>query len=101
MGQDLRACDVLGKILTADPGNIPLRFKLGVCLYKADRPADALMHFRDLLKYDPTNADIALNMGTTYAAMDSLDKAIEMWERALAIDPDNEIARENLRTARQ
>jgi tetratricopeptide (TPR) repeat protein len=59
------------------------------------------MHFRDLLKFDPTNADIALNMGTTYAAMDSVDKAIEMWEHALTIDPDNEIARENLRTARE
>jgi tetratricopeptide (TPR) repeat protein len=84
-----------------DPGNLPLRFKLGVFLYKADRPADALMHFKELLKFDPTNSDIALNMGTAYAAMDSVDRAIEMWERALALDPDNEIARENLRTARE
>jgi len=101
MGQNLRACDILGRILTVDPGNIPLRFKLGVCLYKADRPADALMHFKELLNFDPSNADIALNMGTAYAALDSMDKAIEMWEQALEIDPENEIARENLRTARE
>jgi tetratricopeptide (TPR) repeat protein/4-amino-4-deoxy-L-arabinose transferase-like glycosyltransferase len=101
MGQDLRACDVLSRILTVDRGNIPLRFKLGVCLYKADRPRDALMHFKELLKFDPANADIALNMGVAYAAMDSIDKAIEMWEQALTIDPENEIARDNLRTIRE
>jgi hypothetical protein len=40
-------------------------------------------------------------MGTVYAEMDSLDRAIEMWEHALVLDPNNEMARENLRTARE
>ena len=35
-------------------------------------------------------------MGTVYAGMDSLDKAVEVWKRALVVDPGNEMARENL-----
>jgi hypothetical protein len=33
--------------------------------------------------------------------MDSLDRAVEVWERALVLDPQNEMARQNLRTARE
>jgi tetratricopeptide (TPR) repeat protein len=101
LGHHYKACDVLSRILGVDPGNMPLRFKLANCLYRADRYGDALTHFRELHKYDPANADVVLNMGTVYAAMDSLDRAIQMWEKALVLDPDNDLARENLRTARE
>jgi hypothetical protein len=40
-------------------------------------------------------------MGTVYADMDSLQRAIESWERALVLDPDNDMARENLRLAEE
>jgi tetratricopeptide (TPR) repeat protein len=101
MGQYLKACDILGKILAVDPGNIPIRFKLANYLFRADRPQDALRHFKDLYKYDPRNADILVNMGTVYADMDSLDMAIEVWKRALVLDPGNEMARDNLKLAEE
>ncbi len=101
LGYHIKACDVLSMVLTVDPGNMPLRFKFANCLYRAGRYEDALSHFRDLHKFDPANADILLNMGTVYAQMDSLDRAVEVWERALVLDPQNEMARQNLRTARE
>jgi superkiller protein 3 len=101
LGQPLRACEVLGNILSVDPGNMPLRFKLANCLFRAERPHDALGHLKELYKYDPGNADILVNMGTVYADMDSLQRAIESWERALVLDPDNDMARENLRLAEE
>jgi len=101
LGQPLKACEVLGNILSVDPGNMPLRFKLANCLFRADRPHDALGHLKELYKYDPGNADILVNMGTVYAGMDSLERAIEVWERALVLDPDNDLARENLELAEE
>ncbi len=101
LGQPLKACEVLGNILSVDPGNMPLRFKLANCLFRADRPQDALGHFKELYKYDPGNADILVNMGTVYADMDSLARAIEAWKRALVLDPTNEMARENLKLAEE
>jgi tetratricopeptide (TPR) repeat protein len=100
LGYHYKSCDLLSKILVVDPGNMPLRFKFANCLYRAQQYEDALSHFEELHKYDPSNADVMLNMGTVYAAMDSLDRAIEMWEQALVLDPGNELARENLRAAR-
>jgi tetratricopeptide (TPR) repeat protein len=101
LGYHIKACDILSRILAIDPGNMPLRFKFANCLYRAERYVDALSHFKDLHKFDPANADFLLNMGTVYAAMDSLDRAIEVWEKALVLDPQNEMARDNLRTARE
>jgi tetratricopeptide (TPR) repeat protein len=100
LGYHYKACDLLSKILAVDPGNMPLRFKFANCLYRAEQYVDALSHFEELHKYDPSNADVLLNMGTVYAAMDSLDRAIQMWEQALVLDPTNEPARENLEAAR-
>jgi tetratricopeptide (TPR) repeat protein len=99
MGQHFKACEVIEKILGVDPGNMPLRFKLANCLFRADRPGDALTNLKKLYKYDPGNANILVNMGTVYAYMDSLEQAKESWERALVLDPDNEMARENLKLA--
>lgn len=101
LGYHIKACDVLSRILNIDPGNMPLRFKFANCLYRAERYDEALSHFRELHKFDPANSDILLNMGTVYADMDSLGRAIEVWERALVLDPQNEMAKQNLRTARE
>ncbi|MFZ1947852.1 MAG: tetratricopeptide repeat protein [bacterium] len=99
-GQYLKACEALSKVLATDPGNIPLRFKFANSLYKAERYKDAAQQFRELANFDPRNADIVLNLGTVYAAMDSIDLAIAMWEKALELDPSNQLARQNLREVR-
>jgi len=101
LGYHYKACDVLSRIARIDPGNIPVRFKLANCLYRAGRLEDAIKEFKQLHKFDPANADILVNLGTVYANMDSLDTAIELWRQALEIDPNNEMAKENLRQARQ
>ena len=99
--QYIKACDVLARVLAVDPGNMPLRFKFANSLYRAGRLEDALKQFRELSNFDPKNADFVLNMGTVYAAMDSVSLAIQTWEKALTLDPTNAFARENLKEARQ
>jgi len=101
LGRYEDAAEILVRVVTVDPGNVRLRFKLGNALYRSGRYADALNNFKEISKFDPRNTDILLNMGVVYAEMDSLDQAIEVWERILQIEPDNETARDNIRTARE
>jgi len=101
MEQYIRACDVLSRVLSVDPGNMPVRFKFANSLYRAGRYEDSLKQFRELSNFDPRNADVVLNMGTVYAAMDSTTLAVQMWEKALRLDPDNQLAKENLEEARK
>jgi tetratricopeptide (TPR) repeat protein len=97
LDQYLKACEVLSRVLGIDPGNLPLRFKFANSLYHAGRYGDALKQFKELATFDPKNADVLVNMGTVYAAMDSTSQAIGTWERALTLDPKNQLARENLK----
>lgn len=101
LGRHEEAAEVLARVITVDPGNVRLRFKLGNALYRAGRYSDALKNFKEISKFDPRNCDILLNMGVVYAEMDSLDRAIEVWERVLTLEPDNETALDNLRKARE
>ncbi len=94
------AAEILARVASVDPGNVRLRFKLGNALYRSGRYNEALGNFKEISKFDPRNTDILLNMGVVYAEMDSLDQAIDVWERVLELEPGNEIARDNIRTAR-
>jgi len=100
-GQHYKACDILARVLTKDPGNTHLRFKFANALYRAERYTDALEQFTELSGFDPRNADVLVNLGGVYAAMDSTALAVEMWERALLVDPGNQLAQENLKEARK
>jgi tetratricopeptide (TPR) repeat protein len=95
------AAEILARVVAVDPGNVRLRFKLGNALYRAGRFNEALKDFKEISKFDPRNTDILLNMGVVYAEMDSLDQAVAVWEKVLEIEPDNKIARENLKSARE
>ncbi len=99
LGKHEEAINALANVLRVDPGNIKLRFKLANELYRAGKLNSALHHYKELHKFYPKNVDFLLNMGVVYAEMDSLDRAIEMWKKVLELDPQNELARENLRKA--
>jgi tetratricopeptide (TPR) repeat protein len=95
------AAEILARVVSVDPGNVRLRFKLGNALYRAGRYNEALRNFKEISKFDPRNTDILLNLGVVYAEMDSLDRAVSVWERVLQLEPDNETARDNIRRARE
>jgi tetratricopeptide (TPR) repeat protein len=95
--QHLKACELLSRVLGVDPGNLPLKFKFANSLYHAGRYGDALKQFKELAIFDPKNADFLVNMGTVYAAMDSTSLAIGVWQRALTLDPENQLAKDNLK----
>ena len=61
------------------------------------RPEEALATSRKALEMDPGSYLAYADLGMTYAAMGKNDKAIEMYQAALGINPDVSAARENLR----
>jgi spermidine synthase len=62
---------------------------------------EASAAYRRALELEPANAGHWLNLGAVMRALGDYDSAREAWQRALAIDPENEKARRALATLRQ
>ena len=45
--------------------------------------------YEKLLETDPSNVDILVKIGNLYKSIGDIDRAIDYYKRALAIDPDN------------
>ncbi|MGI9251180.1 MAG: tetratricopeptide repeat protein [Pseudohongiellaceae bacterium] len=69
--------------------------------FNAEEYAIALDLYRQGAAIDSDNAEAHSDLGSALGQMGYLEEAIESYERALAIDPDLEIAKFNLEMARQ
>jgi Flp pilus assembly protein TadD len=54
------------------------------------------LHFRAAVRLNPQDANAEANLGSALAETGNLREARLHFERALQIDPKNELARENL-----
>lgn len=70
--------------------------ELGRAYLEAQRPADALALFGELLAREPRNPAAITNRGTALAALGQTNAARADFERALALDPCFATARDNL-----
>jgi serine/threonine protein kinase len=57
--------------------------------YKAQRYAEALAAFEQLLQRDPNNADIHRNKGRALAHLNRPQEALAAFDRAIQLDPNN------------
>ena len=79
-----------------------LHKNLGDCLYREGRYDDALEAYRRAVKADPLlGDDVYLRIGNIHLRRQEREAAIRSWERALELDPDNAIVRQNLASVRQ
>lgn len=78
------------RLLSSDPDNIGVRFNLGSAYERMGQFENAEREFSSIIEREPRNA-LALNyLGYMYADRGiNLEKARELIERALAIDPEN------------
>jgi len=57
----------------------------------------AIRYYRKTMQLKPNSLDILNDLGTCYAMKRDKEKAIEMWKKAIKINPDYKLAIENLK----
>ncbi|MFN2565668.1 MAG: DUF4388 domain-containing protein [Gemmatimonadaceae bacterium] len=101
-GDTDRAIAALERGLAEDPKLAQLHKNLGDCFYREARYDDALEAYQRAVKADPLlGDDVYLRIGNIHLRRQEREAAIRCWERALELDPDNAIVRQNLASVRQ
>jgi len=79
------------------PDYFPAARNLAVSLDALGQTNDALRAYERALELKPHEADLYVNMGALCARTGDAQRAQALWQKALSIDPTNEMAKENLR----
>lgn len=86
----------LDSALAQRPGDASLRFLRGVMLSEAGRTAQAMAQFEGMTQEFPDLPEPYNNLAVLQAAAGQLDRARELLEAALRLDPGYQQAHENL-----
>ncbi|NIQ03113.1 MAG: tetratricopeptide repeat protein, partial [Nitrospinaceae bacterium] len=62
---------------------------VGLVLYRAARPQDAIFYLEQSAEINPQSIDALNNLGNIYSDLQQRDKSINAYERALKADPRN------------
>jgi tetratricopeptide (TPR) repeat protein len=109
----LKALDGYNKVLAIDPKNVEAWYNRGLIYantwpYIYNYVFEANNAFDHVLEVEPRNVDAWLNKGNVFKSANECSKAIDAYNRVLAINPDNKVAlkakydcEEELRYSRQ
>ncbi len=61
---------------------------------------EAIFRWQHILKIEPQNAKAHNNLGVAYEAVGKIDEAVEAYERATELEPENKFYRFNYRKCR-
>ena len=91
-----RAKILYEEALKIDSGFSPARINLAYLLLHMQEIEPAMEQFVSLLERDPDNPEFLLELGNLYARKNRFSEAVDLYNRALAVKPDFEAARNNL-----
>ncbi|MDY6905136.1 MAG: YcaO-like family protein [Thermodesulfobacteriota bacterium] len=91
------ALAMLGKGIALDAERTDILNLMGFCYFKQKNHDAAIDCFKKLIQIDPSSAIDYANVASNYRDMGETEKAVYYYQRALAIDPAIEFARENLK----
>ncbi|MCW2738833.1 MAG: hypothetical protein JWN97_3477 [Nocardioides sp.] len=86
-GDDAKARATFENVLELDAGNVYAHYNLGLLAQDAGNDALAIKEYDAALETDPEFTSALYNKGIVLEA-DDLGSAVELYRRALAIDPD-------------
>ena len=90
------------RAITEDPSQAPAHKNAGDLHYRLGRYDDALECYARAVRLDPNlGGDIYLKLGNIRYRRRERDEAVKLWERSLALAPENPMARNNLDMARR
>ena len=76
--------------------NFDAHYNLANALASKDQFREAIEHYRAAILLHPDDANVEANLGAALAEAGNLPEAKFHLERALGINPNHELARENL-----
>jgi tetratricopeptide (TPR) repeat protein len=76
--------------------NIDLRYNQAAMLQNDGMLDEAREIYEGILVEMPRHERTLINLGVIYAGMGEDDKALELWQRALEVNPGNATARRNI-----
>jgi Flp pilus assembly protein TadD len=87
--------------VASDPDYVDAHYNLASALATRGDFAEAAREFEIVLRNQPGDAQAEARLGSVLAALRQYEQADVHLHRALALDPDNEVAKENLRLLQQ
>ena len=76
-------------LLEFKPGNLEVRNKLGMILYRSEKFDEAATEFNYVLKKDPKNSAALTALGLVNTKLSNYQQAIGLLQKALTIKPDD------------
>ena len=87
-GQREEAVAALRRAVDINPQNLALEQAWARAMLEGGRYQDAYEHYAKMLKLFPRDEDALINYGLLAARLGHPDEAVDAWERAARIDPD-------------
>jgi len=89
--------DMVGRALQLDPNNGAYLDSLGWIYYRKGKYEDALRELlravENLKRDDPV---VMEHIGDTYSKLNRIPQALDFWQRAIALDPENKLLLEKI-----
>jgi len=92
LGLHKNAVTVLRDLTVRVKGKTEYHFALGNSLFHIGKIGDAEKSFQEVLDYNPAHLKSIYSLGIIFEKRDKKEKAIEMWERYLELDPSSDWA---------
>ncbi|HYL16827.1 MAG TPA: tetratricopeptide repeat protein, partial [Terriglobales bacterium] len=85
----------------SDPAYVDAHYNLASALATSGEFAESAKEFAVVVQHQPGDAEAEARLGSVLAALRDYDAAETHFRRSLSLDPNNEVAKENLRLLQQ
>jgi tetratricopeptide (TPR) repeat protein len=100
-GKDEDALRLLERVGPGSAKEIDLRYNQAAMLQSQGKIDEARVIYESVLALMPDHERSLVNLGVIYARQGEDQKAIELWQRALKVNPSNATARRNIELLRE
>jgi Tfp pilus assembly protein PilF len=94
--QLLRALDMSKQAITAEPDNAAYLDTYGWIFYRLGQYNDAAVYIEKSIATGKASAVVHEHLGDVYIKLGQKDRALELWKKALELDPKNEAVKEKI-----
>lgn len=91
-----RALEMSKQAITVEPDNAAYLDTYGWILFRLDKDSDAALYLEKSIATGKASSEVHEHLGDVYKKQGNEMKAIELWKKALMMDPNNEAAKQKL-----